>query len=90
MTNTESKALLVLYNLARHDLHADLALVAEHLGVSCVAADEILSVLERAGLVDADRVRLTMSGLVLAVSANARTKPRPSADSRHRSAGRAA
>ncbi len=90
MTGNPSKALLVLYNLARQDERADLALVAERLGVSCVQADEVLTSLERRGLVDADRVRLTMAGLVLAVSADARRKPRPTAEGRRRSASRAA
>jgi len=98
MTANESKALLVLFNLARNDEHADLALVAERLGLSCVDADRVLASLDRQGMVDADRVRLTMSGLVVAVSADARTKPRPgsqrgtrpNAGGRGRSASRAA
>ena len=90
MTGNESKALLVLYNLAREDEHADLALIAERLGISCVQADEVLGSLERRGLVDAERVRLTMSGLVVAVSADARKKPRPTVEGRRRSASRAA
>lgn len=90
MTGNESKALLVLYNLARQDEHADLAIVAERLGLSCVQADEALVSLERRGLVDADRVRLTMTGLVVAVSADARKKPRPTVAGRRRSTWRAA
>jgi hypothetical protein len=50
----------------------------------------VLCKLDRRGLVHADRVRLTMAGLVMAVSADARRKPRPSSEGRRRSSSRAA
>ena len=88
MNTTQLQVLHTLYELARDDHPADLALVAEALGVSCVRADAILAELERAGLVDGDRVRLTMTGLVVAVSAS--RARRRGALGRRRSAGRAA
>jgi hypothetical protein len=65
---THRQLLRALYALAADDRHADLSLVASAIGASCVETDRQLAVLERAGLVDADRVRLTLVGLALAVS----------------------
>jgi Mn-dependent DtxR family transcriptional regulator len=91
MTNTtQRKALHVLYNLARNDEQADLAHLAERLSVSCVEADRALAALEQAGLVDAERVRLTLAGLVIAVSSDARKVPRSPEQAESRSASRAA
>ncbi len=81
-------ALQVLYKLARTDQPADLSLVAAELGVTCVAADQLLRALERAGLVDSERVRLTLSGLAVAVSARRILRAR--GRGRRRSASRAA
>ena len=74
MNQTQQAALKVLFKLAREDQPADLSLIAEHLGHSCVETDRLLDDLARLGLVDPDRVRLTMSGLVLAVSSSAQSR----------------
>lgn len=68
MKSNHIAALALLYRLAHADRPADLALVADNLGVSCTAADALLAELEAIGLVDAERVRLTLAGLALAVS----------------------
>jgi DNA-binding IclR family transcriptional regulator len=65
---TYRTVLRVLYAMARDDSPADLSVVAEALGLSCVDTDRLLARLEDAGLVDADRVRLTLTGLALAVN----------------------
>ncbi len=90
MNRRHIQALRVLLVLGRDDIPADLALVAERLRISCVAADAILEQLERAALVDADRVRLTLSGLTLAVSASAGKERRAPTRAARRSASRAA
>ena len=68
MTTLTQKALRLLYTLAADDRAADLGIVADMLGLSCVETDRLLMELERAGLVDAERVRLTLVGLALAVN----------------------
>lgn len=90
MTKQQKAALLVLFNLAREDEPADLSLIAARLGLSCVETDDLLSQLDRAGLVDAERVRLTLPGLAIAVSADARRTQRTRDGGRRRSASRAA
>ena len=69
LNQPQMQALAVLYQLARQDRPADVSLVAAALGRSCVQADRLLAELDGLGLVDADRARLTMAGLALAVSA---------------------
>ncbi len=61
-------ALKVMFRCASDDLHADLSMVATELGLSCVQTDRILEQLDQAGLVNADRVRLTLTGLTVAAS----------------------
>jgi Mn-dependent DtxR family transcriptional regulator len=91
MLNTKQQSVLrVLYHLGRNDRSADLALVAEELGLSCVETDDLFVGLERAGLLDAERVRLTLPGLCLAVSLASRAERRGRARSPRRSASRAA
>lgn len=69
MLNPTHRAVLqVLFSMASEDRHADVALVAEEVGLSCTALSELLEELDGAGLVDATTVRLTMQGLVIAVS----------------------
>jgi|RhiMetdeSRZDD1v2_1073273.scaffolds.fasta_scaffold2061521_2 hypothetical protein len=68
MTNHDKKVLRLLYTLAAEDRAADLGIVAGMLGLSCVETDRLLMRLECAGLVDAERVRLTLVGLALAVN----------------------
>jgi Mn-dependent DtxR family transcriptional regulator len=73
--HTDLAALVALFELGENDRPADLALVAAALGTTCARADALLARLERRGLVDAERVRLTLPGLALAVAA-ARTRAR--------------
>ena len=68
MNQMKFSLLRSLYEMAREDRSADLKLVADQLGLSCVQTDRLLSQLEAAGLVDTERVRLTLSGLAIAVA----------------------
>ena len=74
---TQLRALLVLYRLARDDRPAELHALAAALGLRCAPTDGLLRELERMGLADADRVRLTLSGLALAVALPASFARRP-------------
>lgn len=66
MNHTHQLVLRTLFEMASEDIAADLPSLAARIGVSCGRALRWLDQLDRAGLVDADRVRLTMRGLVLA------------------------
>jgi Mn-dependent DtxR family transcriptional regulator len=68
MNHYHRTALKAVFRCASQDLHADLSMVADELGLSCVRTDHILEQLAHAGLVDADRVRLTLAGLAVAAS----------------------
>jgi len=68
MSREHHAVLRILFEMASEDRHADLVLIADELRLSCAEVDMLLADLEGAGLVDAERVRLTMTGLVLAVS----------------------
>lgn len=61
-------ALQVLFQLARADQPATARRMASALGVSAVEACRLLLELERLGLADAGRVRLTLVGLTMAVA----------------------
>ncbi len=69
INRTQLAALQTLFDMARQDRLADLSLLANELGLTCVQADRLLEQLHRAGLVDGDRVRLTMAGLTVAATA---------------------
>jgi len=75
INRTQLAALQTLLALARGGCPADLSLLAAELGLSCVQTDQLLEQLQLAGLVDSDRVRLTMAGLAVAV-ATRRIRPR--------------
>lgn len=80
MNPTHRAVLQVLYTMATDDCPADVALIADELGMSCSETIRVLELLDANGWVDANTVRLTMSGLVLAVSAGRRrraSKPTP-------------
>ncbi len=69
MTNpTHRTALQILFTMGAEDRHADVALVAAELGLSCTDTNAVLEELDRACLVNAETVRLTMSGLVVGAS----------------------
>ena len=68
MTNhTHYTLLRALFEMASEDQPAELPALAARLGLNCSRTLGLLDELDRAGLVDADRVRLTMSGLAHAV-----------------------
>jgi DNA-binding IclR family transcriptional regulator len=60
--------LVILFDLASHHRSAHLERVAGRAGLSLAATREALAALERATLVDASKVRLTMAGLAVAAS----------------------
>ena len=72
MENTDEQLgfllLETLYDQARADVPATPSSVAPWLDVSLPKVMELLTRLDRQGLIDAKRCRLTMKGLVLAVS----------------------
>jgi hypothetical protein len=67
MTREQALAVLfAVYDLAAADMPADAGRLAERVGFSKVAVAEVLLHLERRGLVDAGKVRLTIRGLAIA------------------------
>ena len=68
LEHTQLAALQVLYQLAKSDRPATSRSISDLLGVSRLEAVRLLDELHAMGLVDADRVRLTLSGLTVAVS----------------------
>jgi hypothetical protein len=67
MTDPISRTILhALFCLSRDTRHISAATLATAAGVTPTRAGEALLALERAGLVDASRARLTMRGLVAA------------------------
>lgn len=69
LSRTQLSVLHLMMQLARRDCPADLSVIADELLMSCAEIDTLLVELERMGLVDSDRVRLTMAGLTIALSA---------------------
>lgn len=63
---TTDRILFALFCLSRDTRHIDATELARAAGVSATAAGHALLLLERAGLVDATRARLTMLGLARA------------------------
>ena len=69
MTREEIQATLhAVFELSRANLHIDAGSIGRAVGLSATQAAEALLALESKGLVDASRARLTMKGLVVAVS----------------------
>jgi Mn-dependent DtxR family transcriptional regulator len=67
MTREQALAVLfAVYDLAAADMPADAGRLAERVGLSKVAVADVLIHLERRGLVDAGKVRLTIRGLAIA------------------------
>ena len=85
MKNDEEKLALcllaTLYELGRSDIDADAETLADWLDVPRTRVRELLTRLDAQGLVDSTRCRLSMQGLVLAVSMHGAQKL-----ARHRSA----
>jgi DNA-binding IclR family transcriptional regulator len=69
MKPTFQDVLHALFVLASQDCHATVLRVAKKTGLSRAEVETALAALDRAGLVDADRVRLTLPGLAFAASA---------------------
>jgi hypothetical protein len=67
-TNPNLSVLVALLDLARLNRPANITRVSGRLGMSADETRAILLALEKRGLADATRVRLTLSGLALAVS----------------------
>ncbi len=77
MNNTAQHAVLfALFTLAKRDRHATVLRLVEETGQGRAVVEASLQALERAGLVDQERVRLTMGGLAAAalLGAPARSK----------------
>jgi Mn-dependent DtxR family transcriptional regulator len=60
------RALRALYELAELDVSADAELLARALGLRPALISRVLAELDARGLVDAERVRLTLEGLAAA------------------------
>lgn len=80
---TTDRILFALFCLSRDTRHIDASELARAAGISPTGAAEALVVLERAGLVDASRARLTMLGLARAAKLSGTGGGRPSVDLRH-------
>lgn len=74
MTQKHSILLRTLFEMAAEDEPAHLVLLGARMGMTCSRTAQALAELERAGLVDADRVRLTMAGLAWAAIAPRRDR----------------
>jgi predicted transcriptional regulator len=81
MNPNHHAVLSALLDLARADRHATVLRVALHAGLDRATTELSLAALDRAGLVDAERVRLTMHGLAATalLGAPKRSQKRPSA-----------
>ena len=64
----DNRILYALFGLSRNTLPTDVAALAEATELSPLVVGQALVRLEEAGLVDASRARLTMTGLAKAVS----------------------
>ncbi len=82
-TATTDRILFALFCLSRDTRQIDASELARAAGVSPTVAAEELVVLERAGLVDASRARLTMLGLARAVKLSGAGGGRMGVDLRH-------
>jgi DNA-binding transcriptional ArsR family regulator len=80
---TTDRILFALFCLSRDTRHIDATELASLAGVSPTVAGQALVLLERAGLVDATRARLTMLGLARAAKLAATSGGQPRLDLRH-------
>jgi DNA-binding transcriptional ArsR family regulator len=79
---TTDRILFALFCLSRDTRHIDATELATATGVSPTAAGHALVLLEKAGLVDASRARLTMLGLARASKLSAAGGGQPRVDLR--------
>lgn len=75
LTAAQLAIVVRLYRLGRTDRPASLARLARDLQRPAEHLAEDLAILDRAGLVDATRVRLTLSGLCVAASVRVKRAP---------------
>ncbi len=68
LNNTERLALVALVRMARNNRHATAIRLASAIGVTPAEAREALTSLDAKGFADAERVRLSLNGLVVAMS----------------------
>lgn len=71
LNNTERQVLVALFRMARHNRHATAIRLAHAVGIAPDESRALLGALEQKGFVDAERVRLTLNGLVVATSLSA-------------------
>ncbi len=71
MNASLQNVLHTLFVLASQDCHATVLRVAKKTGLSRAEVESALAALDRAGLVDSDRVRLTLPGLAYAAATGA-------------------
>lgn len=68
LNNTERQVLVALFRLGRSNRHATAIRLANAAGFTPDETRALLASLETKGLADAERVRLTLNGLVVATS----------------------
>lgn len=68
MNATHQAVLVTLLDFAQTDRHATVLRLADALELPRAAIDQALAELDRAGLVDASRVRLSLFGLAMAAA----------------------
>lgn len=80
LNDTERHVLAALVRLARHNRHATAIRVAAAIGATPTEVREVLATLDAKGFVDAERVRLSLNGLAVAMGlgscAEVRARPR--------------
>jgi hypothetical protein len=81
--HTTDRVLFALYCFSRDTYRIDASALARSVGLSATQAAAALVMLERAGLVDATRARLTMLGLARAVALSASGNGAPRVDLFH-------
>lgn len=79
LTRLQLRLLVALFDLAQADRAANVKRLAEHLDLRFKVVAIELNRLDELGLVHAGRVRLSMSGLVLAAGARSRLGARGTA-----------
>ncbi|MSP24764.1 MAG: hypothetical protein EXR75_06280 [Myxococcales bacterium] len=84
VNHTHQLVLRTLLDMGRANELLELRSLAKRIGTSCTCTLDVLGVLEGAGLVDADRVRLTMAGLAVAASSSHRAGARRRVSARSR------
>ena len=79
MQNLDPRILHALFDLAQADIHATPEQLARWLGVPSMELAPAVDRLARRGLIDRERLRLTLMGLAQAVRAGARVRPQTAA-----------